>query len=268
MRTLTFCVLLVVGGTLAALPFRQNQSSPYDGAEPGEATGPTQSELRQSSLDLFVESEQPVQLDRYVPAGLPQWNAPDVSSSRPPVPSSFEEVAVPLRLDTYDEERLSVSATKQLKRQAAKPPVTDRLTQGTFRPMRVDPRKMTNGEVQIARSDAGRASEQQFGSAFRNLAKTNQPRSVLVQPGDPMLPEPKRSGKNAPGTAAPGVAAPGAANQGTATLASTSKAKPANDAAANDAAANGPPSSFLEAEQRLPRQESSLRKRYWIRQPD
>jgi hypothetical protein len=64
LRTLTLGVLIVTGGTLASLPFRRYQSIPDASARPAQATGPTQSELREANFEklemLLADSNEPL----------------------------------------------------------------------------------------------------------------------------------------------------------------------------------------------------------------
>ncbi|MFK8110575.1 MAG: hypothetical protein AB8B91_00145 [Rubripirellula sp.] len=60
MRTLTLGVLIVAGGTLAALPFRRYQAIPDASAEPVHVTGPEHSALTVPPSQLAESSADPV----------------------------------------------------------------------------------------------------------------------------------------------------------------------------------------------------------------
>ncbi|NND98588.1 MAG: hypothetical protein HKN47_14805 [Pirellulaceae bacterium] len=96
MRNLTLGVLLVAGGTLASLPFRRYQPIPDASVIPEEATGPTQSALGTSHLDMiagtqFTAPPNPSELE-----AMPHWPIPPNTPATTQVPSSYEELAVPL----------------------------------------------------------------------------------------------------------------------------------------------------------------------------
>lgn len=245
LRNLTLCVLLVTGGTLAALPFRHNPSDSDEAVLSGEATGPTQSELGRNGLNSFVETDTTLSIENLVPDGLPKWKVPNVSSLRPQVPSSFEEIAVPLRINADDQDRLTVSATKQL-RSAAKVPVTDSLAhRRTSQPQPID---LSNSASEMIANKS--SSPSSFGSSFANGSTTA--RSVLVPNDDfvASLPIPRSGASEKNGKPNTTLASAGRTND-----------------AGNDVT-NNPIGQWEEPIERLPNPSPPDRKRYWIRQPD
>ena len=122
MRTLTLGVLIVSGGTLAALPFRKYQAIPDASSAPAQVTGPTQSALDQSNNSVLVTNdslakeppkqtseERFVALDTaaldaavldasVVASNLPPWqpNAPSPTPRSSDIPLSYEDLALPI----------------------------------------------------------------------------------------------------------------------------------------------------------------------------
>ncbi|MCG8653095.1 MAG: hypothetical protein MI861_24865 [Pirellulales bacterium] len=103
MRTLTLGVLIVTGGTLAALPFRRHQVIPDASLAPLQATGPTQLELTDTRLEMLVgvENQDPLNTlaaASHATASRPTWNPPTESQPRRiSIPLTYEDLAVSLR---------------------------------------------------------------------------------------------------------------------------------------------------------------------------
>ncbi len=112
MRTLTLGVLIVSGGTLAALPFRKYQAIPDASAAPAQVTGPTQSALDQSDTSVLVTNDSPakeppnqtteerfVALDTAVlVSNLPPWqpNTPSPTPRSSDIPLTYDDLAFPI----------------------------------------------------------------------------------------------------------------------------------------------------------------------------
>lgn len=112
MRTLTLGVLIVAGGTLAALPFRRYQAIPDASSDPIHVTGPTQSELTSNQFHQLADASpqqqremtlHKIQADvlaasENLAPNLPRWEAPP---PEPPklaieIPLTFEDLATPI----------------------------------------------------------------------------------------------------------------------------------------------------------------------------
>ena len=151
MRTLTLGVLIVSGGTLAALPFRKYQAIPDASSAPAQVTGPTQSALDQSDNSVLVTNDSPakeppkptteekfVALDTaFLPSNLPPWqpNAPLPTSRSSEIPLTFDDLAfpieppppiaqrfnatVPIREQTLEQERVSALVMPAMEQLAA-----------------------------------------------------------------------------------------------------------------------------------------------------
>ncbi|QDT11483.1 hypothetical protein [Planctomycetes bacterium K23_9] len=253
MRNLIVCLLLAAGGILAALPFRHHSDHPIDAPLSGEATGPTQAQLGQSSMDLFVESQQPVKLDGLMPQGLPQWHVPENPQSLPPMPSSFEEVAVPLRLDEQDQQRLSVSATKQRRHQVARQPLGNTAGQSAF--ATTQPRPLTGS--QLSHSPATNRTTR-FGSTALDASGQRSQRSVLVP-------------SNSPSTDPSDLATESnhkRSDAASAKLASSSQAMSGTASGGIEGESLLKNSFRREPVTRLPQPQNTNRVRHWIRQPN
>ena len=117
MRILTLGVLIVSGGTLAALPFRKYQAIPDASSAPAQVTGPTRSALDPADSSVLVTNDSPANTPpsnspegRFVPldtslldtavltSNLPPWqpNAPSPTLRNADIPLTYDDLAFPI----------------------------------------------------------------------------------------------------------------------------------------------------------------------------
>lgn len=131
LRTLTLGVLIVSGGTLAALPFRRYQAIPDASSAPLQVTGPSQSALDSPQLDS-VESDAPpdgaggqkVDNSGLLVATSRPWTQ-EVSARAPrriEMPLTYEDLAQPIDQPTAIQHRFNATTRareEQLERNRA-----------------------------------------------------------------------------------------------------------------------------------------------------
>ena len=123
MRIVTVGVLIVAGGTLAALPFRRYQTIPDASSSPGQLTGPSHSILHDESAEsqLAIESmpSPPMPKPGEFNQSTPSW-APPSQRPRAPrqldIPLTFEDLSVPLVAPDPLKERYSATVDVQRER--------------------------------------------------------------------------------------------------------------------------------------------------------
>ena len=105
MRNLTIGVLLIAGGTAAALPFRRYQSIQDASLEPTQATGPTQSALGNIDLEMLVRQAQtPIDVQSLaLQPTQPRWPLPGEVSRTLKTPQQYDAVVVPVDLSANDQ---------------------------------------------------------------------------------------------------------------------------------------------------------------------
>ena len=117
LRTLTLGVLIVSGGTLAALPFRRYQAIPDASAVPTQVTGPAQSALdgpvpgRRSDA-VVRESPDAADLnDAVLASHVPSWQPPTTPRPRQlDVPLTYDDLAVPIDQPKPIQDRFNATA--------------------------------------------------------------------------------------------------------------------------------------------------------------
>ncbi|QDT06210.1 hypothetical protein K227x_46180 [Rubripirellula lacrimiformis] len=159
MRNLTLGVLIVTGGTLAALPFRRPSVDPAPSTEWGDATGPTESAL-DASLRSDIAASGSGDIELPLPGSLPVWGReprPKPAPRRVDVPLSFDDLMVPIdqpdpirqrfaataEVRAADLERQRVAAIEMPSLDAVAPAMQDelrrRLTQQSVQPQSASP---------------------------------------------------------------------------------------------------------------------------------
>lgn len=118
-------MLIVTGGSLAALPFRKYQSSVPETSGPVQATGPTERSLQQTKIEFLAQEQSspdqtapPAEFGKHP---LPPWQAEPVVQTRrrlPDQPLTYEDLAVPIAQPEHLRERFSASVAQQEQRQA------------------------------------------------------------------------------------------------------------------------------------------------------
>jgi hypothetical protein len=128
LRTLTLGVLIVSGGTLAALPFRRYQAIPDASSAPLQVTGPSQSALDSPQLDSVEAGSPPggAAGEKVVDSGLlvatsRQWTEPVVPRAprQIDIPLTYEDLALPIDQPSAIQQRFNATARareKQLER--------------------------------------------------------------------------------------------------------------------------------------------------------
>lgn len=118
MRTLTLGVLIVSGGILAALPFRRYQTIPDASLGPAQATGPTQSAISDTSLQMLVDSQTASSAEETPAADLPIWSPPAQPQRRnASIPLTYEDLMVPIDRPDQVEQRFSATVSARQSRQ-------------------------------------------------------------------------------------------------------------------------------------------------------
>ncbi len=117
LRNLSLGVLIVCGGTLAALPFRRYQSIPDASNSPTQVTGPAHSVLKASELAPETNAEQLpslAEMDRLISPHDAFYR----SASPPPrrrqhvdIPLTYDDLAVPLDQPKPIRERFNATTT-------------------------------------------------------------------------------------------------------------------------------------------------------------
>ena len=126
MRTLTLGVLIVAGGTLAALPFRRYRTIQDASTEPVQATGPTQSAMEQTDLRMLVDSSPSTfpasvaAIDHALTSKPPTWSAPAPPTRRRTanMPLTYEDLAVPIDQPASVQQRFNATVEYQRNRPA------------------------------------------------------------------------------------------------------------------------------------------------------
>lgn len=101
MRNLTLGAIIIAGGTLAALPFRNIAVVPDASGQPAQATGPTLSELqlKAGTPELANAIAPPSGFDPVLAEALPTWQPPRESyreRSQFSAPLSFDDLMAPI----------------------------------------------------------------------------------------------------------------------------------------------------------------------------
>ena len=136
LRTLTLGVLIVSGGTLAALPFRRYQAIPDSSTSPVHVTGPTHSALQMGQLDAIAgDAFLPPQItDAMLPGSILATHASagkatgPQAQTQPPatqeatlasrkrqfdVPLTYEDLVLPIEVPGVVQERFNATAAVQ-----------------------------------------------------------------------------------------------------------------------------------------------------------
>jgi hypothetical protein len=117
LRNLSLGVLIVCGGTLAALPFRRYQSIPDASNSPTQVTGPAQSVLQASELAPETNAEQLPSLsemDRLISprdAFYSTVGAPPRRRRHVDIPLTYDDLAVPLDQPKPIRDRFNATTT-------------------------------------------------------------------------------------------------------------------------------------------------------------
>ncbi len=286
LRTLTIGVLIVSGGTLAALPFRRYQAIPDSSTTPVHVTGPTNSVLQIGASDAIPDGTfaPPQMAEAILPgsilathsektgiSGTPQA---DLNSSAriPPLakttpahggPLTYEDLVLPIEMPEIIQQRFNATAAvKSIQMEKERSTDTDK---PLMEPMTATPSEAADTSL--------------FASQSRNESVS---RSVLqpktLQPGgkQPATSRMKRAAENRvtqqlPYGAEPTLAAnvPAVTENTAGSLASASAGR--NISNKQTMSANRADSEMLpttESNRSLQREDSPTRPRHWIRQPD
>ena len=117
LRNLSLGVLIVCGGTLAALPFRRYESIPDASNSPTQVTGPARSVLHASELDTEPDAERLPSLAEMDPLIRPR-DAFYAAETPPPrrrrsvdIPLTYDDLAVPLDQPKPIRDRFNATTT-------------------------------------------------------------------------------------------------------------------------------------------------------------
>ena len=306
MRTLTLGILIVSGGTLAALPFRRYQAIPDSSTTPIHATGPTISALQMdanSSISQAIFSP-PQMSEAMLPGSIlaPHSETPGVAGTKqrqesssnrvtsmartPPShgsPLTYEDLVLPIEMPDIVQQRFNATAAvKSIQMERERVAKTDK--------SKMEPMTTTSSDTPNSADTSLLALPSLNEMASRSILKPRVNQSPSRQASDEQQPRKPTSGpksneparglntaimnranRQMPARPEPTLAAQTpAVNETTAgSLASTSATR--NTSAKQLVAANGvDPGTLLRTKSNrlLPKADSPLRARHWIQQPD
>ena len=257
LRTLTLGVLIVSGGTLAALPFRRYQAIPDASNSPVHVTGPTNSALRMGQVDALThDTFHPPQItDALLPGSIlashstadettpPEAHAQppaDQASTlpsrkrRPDVPLTYEDLVLNIEIPEVVQDRFNATAAVQSIQKEK-----ERLA--NQRPPRME--TMVENQSPSVTGDAAFASSPTVGET-RILQPGSRPASDL------------QAGITQPNRVVRETAAGSLASALTPTVDSTKEQQGASVTLP-----------VLDGQNQLPSHVSQPRQRHWIRQP-
>ena len=278
MRTLTLGVLIVSGGTLAALPFRRYQAIPDSSSTPVHATGPTDSALKMGAINpISGPAFTPPQMaDAMIPGSILATHSdaavedPDLNSldrianlsktgRSPDAPLTYEDLVLPIEMPDIVQQRFNATAAVksiQMEKERLADTPTPRMEPMTAASSQAP---FSAGPSQLAlqsRNDAatGERSIMQPGTIDQRQMQTNatgQPRAEnRVDKGMKTLPTLAESRSESTEMAA-------------GTLASTATTSRPTEESATPAMLPAPV-----GKNQLPKFGTPSRPRHWIRQPD
>ncbi|MGI9445623.1 MAG: hypothetical protein ACR2N1_24320 [Rubripirellula sp.] len=303
MRTLTLGVLIVSGGTLAALPFRRYHAIPDSSTTPVHATGPTNSALQMSTTgSVFGAAFAPPQMaEAILPgsilathsentgvSGTQQGNSnssdhiPSLTktSSASGGPLTYEDLVLPIEMPDIVQQRFNATAAvKSIQMEKERFANTDK--------SRMEPMTPTSADAPNSADTSLFASQSRNEAASRSVQQptVQRPRRNQSAAGQMTRGTDNQGSQQLPYDAEPTLAAKAPArseNENTArsentarpenttgSLASASAAR--NTSAQQPMFANPADSEMLPAtdsNRLLQRSDSPTRPRHWIRQPD
>jgi hypothetical protein len=282
LRTLTLGVLIVSGGTLAALPFRRYQAIPDSSTNPVHVTGPTNSALQMRPPDAITQDafRPPQASDAMRNGSILATHSPAIEAARQQprpqdgilaprqrrsdVPLTYEDLMLPIEMPAVVQERFNATAAvKSIQMEK------ERLANKELPRME----KMVATQTQPSAA----ATDSMFASSTPSVAEQRvmQPGAAsadavlptLAQPSvaQPTLAQPTLA---QPNVAQPTLAQPSVALRETAagSLASTSVTPPPMPSSDQLDAAEILPN--LGTQNKLPSVAAQSRQRHWIQQPD
>lgn len=202
LRTLSLGVLIVCGGTLAALPFRRYHSIHDASAEPSQVTGPSQTELHSTQFDptrasdaerltSLSQSQIDDRLSAYADAYAVASSPANQRRRQLDIPLTYEDLAVPIDQPKPIMERFNATApVRQQQLQA------EQIAQLVMPPMESLPVHQQEELHRVAESirsqpEAGRAagrlasaSAPPLGRGFASDAHAASTYEPLQQPGE------------------------------------------------------------------------------------
>ena len=289
LRTLTLGVLIVSGGTLAALPFRRYHAIPDSSATPVHATGPTNSALQMVANGSISGTDfaPPQMAEAILPGSILATHSDNLgisgtqqgnlnSSDRiPPLartasasggPLTYEDLVLPIEMPDLVQQRFNATAAvKSIQMEKERFTNTDK--------SRLEPMTPTSPDAPNLADTSLFASQSRDSAASRST-----PQPTALQPGRNQSANDRmnratdnRLSQQLPYGAEPTLAAKVTARpENTAgSLASTSAAK--NASGKQPMSPNPADSEILPAtdsNRLLPRADSPTLPRHWIRQPD
>jgi len=267
LRTLTLGVLIVSGGTLAALPFRRYQAIPDSSTNPVHVTGPTNSALQMGPPDAITQDafRHPQASDAMPPGSILATHSPAIEAARQQprpqdgilasrqrrsdVPLTYEDLMLPIEMPEVVQERFNATAA--------------------VKSIQMDKERLANKElprmekmVATQAQPPAAATDSMFASRTPSVAEQR-----VMQPGaasaDAVLPTLAQ-----PTLAKPTLAQPTLALRETAagSLASTSVTPPPMPSSDQLDAAEILPN--LGTQNKLPSVAAQSQQRHWIQQPD
>jgi len=267
LRTLTLGVLIVSGGTLAALPFRRYQAIPDSSTNPVHVTGPTNSALQMGPPDAITQDafRHPQASDAMPPGSILATHSPAIEAARQQprpqdgilasrqrrsdVPLTYEDLMLPIEMPEVVQERFNATAA--------------------VKSIQMDKERLANKElprmekmVATQAQPPAAATDSMFASRTPSVAEQRvmQPGAASADAVLPTLAQPTR--------AQPTLAQPTLALRETAagSLASTSVTPPPMPSSDQLDAAEILPN--LGTQNKLPSVAAQSQQRHWIQQPD
>ena len=282
MRTLTLGVLIVSGGTLAALPFRRYQAIPDSSITPVHATGPTDSALKMGTINPISGTvfTPPQMADAMIPGSIlaPHSEAPLPGSAEDPhlnslnrisqrakterspdAPLTYEDLVLPIQMPDILQERFNATA-------AVKSIQMEKERLADTPPPRMETMTATSSQTPASTGPSRFALEPRRGAETleRSVMQPStidqrqlQSNATRQRGSDTRVED---SVKKFPTVAQP---QPEATEMATGTLASTASTSTPTEE--SDAPAMLPAAT---EQNRLPKVGTPSRPRHWIRQPD
>ena len=300
LRTLTLGVLIVSGGTLAALPFRRYHAIPDSSTTPVHATGPTNSALQMGTTgSVFGAAFAPPQMTEAILPGSilathsentgvsgTQQGNPNSSDHIPPLtktssasgsPLTYEDLVLPIEMPDIVQQRFNATAAvKSIQMEKERFANTDK--------SRMEPMTPTSADAPNSADTSLFASQSRNEAASRSVQQPTVLQPTVLRPrrnqsaaGQMTRGTDNQGSQQLPYGAEPTLAAKAPARSEntarpentTGSLASASAAR--NTSAKQPMFANPADSDMLPAtdsNRLLQRSDSPTRPRHWIRQPD
>ena len=219
LRTLTLGVLIVSGGTLAALPFRRYQAIPDSSVTPVQATGPTVSDLKMGLINPAVDTSfaPPQVADATIPGSILATHSQQADSVEsavehlnqmtrmsaarnversPDTPLTYEDLVLPIETPDIVQQRFNATA-------AVKSIQTGRHRLSDSTPPRMEPMTADSPE-EINSSHLAVHAQKDEPKENRSVLHRDESQDELLQSNGTTMPDQNRRAKESSALAAAG----------------------------------------------------------------